>query len=209
MALAERWIVESGLPEEDRLGRARHLEEQFARSGRFKYSLVGQPRDPHIDPIEDFLTNHPEGHCEYYATALTLMLRSQEIPARMVVGYKCGQADWNAVGGFYQVRQLHAHTWVEVFLRSRQIPPELMHGKDYWRSDLAHGWGYDTGGWYRLDPTPGAAVAAIPEAPWWSPLQRIQDWLDFGWSNYVVELNYRRQQEAIYQPIVRVVRACV
>ena len=128
--LAQRWIDQSGLPEEDRVGRARYLERQLATSGQFQYSLVGQPRDPKLDPIEDFVTKHPQGHCEYFATALTLMLRSQEIPARMVVGFKCDE--WNPVGGYYQVRQLHAHTWVEAYLQPDQIPPDLMHGGNYW-----------------------------------------------------------------------------
>ena len=50
-----------------------------------------QERDPTIDPIEDFVTKHPQGHCEYFATALTLMLRSLGIPARVVSGFKCDE----------------------------------------------------------------------------------------------------------------------
>ena len=42
------------------------------------------------------------------------MLRSQNIPARMVIGFKGGE--FNTVGNYYQVRQLHAHAWVEAFL---------------------------------------------------------------------------------------------
>ena len=68
--LAQRWIDQSGLPAKDRLGRARYLERQLAMSGQFQYRLVGQPRDPKLDPIEDFVTKHPAGHCEYFATAL-------------------------------------------------------------------------------------------------------------------------------------------
>ena len=45
------------------------------------------------------------------------MLRSQGIPARMVVGYKCDE--YNPLGNFFQVRQLHAHTWVEAYPRTR------------------------------------------------------------------------------------------
>ena len=95
VALARRWIAESGLPRQDRLGRARYLEQKLS-SGRYQYSLAGPERDTRLDPIEDFLTKHPQGHCEYFATALTLMLRSQGIPARLVVGYKCDE--WNRGG---------------------------------------------------------------------------------------------------------------
>jgi hypothetical protein len=198
VAQAQRWMAASGLPKEDRLRRARYLERQFSVDGRFQYSLVGQARDPNIDPIEDFVTKHPEGHCEYFATALTLMLRSQGIPARMVVGFKCD--DWNALGGFYQVRQLHAHTWVEAYLKPSQLPPDLMHGKDYWP------W-QECGGWLRLDPTPSGAATAAEKSSWSAPIRHTEDWLDSMWSNYVVELDYRRQQSEIYQPIIQAARS--
>jgi transglutaminase-like putative cysteine protease len=196
VALARRWIAESGLPEEDRVGRARYIEQQLAASGRFKYSLARQPRNPGIDLIEDFLTEHPEGHCEYFATALTLMLRSQGIPARMVLGFKSDE--WNDLGGYYQVRQLHAHAWVEAYLEPSQIPPDLLHGKDYWPWSR---WG----GWLQLDPTPASAIND-QAAGWLAPLRRGMQWLDFAWSHYIVELNCERQRNAIYRPIADAVR---
>ena len=49
------------------------------------------------------------------------MLRSQGIPARMAIGFKGGE--WNPLGMYYQVQQLHAHAWVEVYLNSEDIPP--------------------------------------------------------------------------------------
>ncbi len=191
-ALASRWITESGLPEQDLAGRARYLEQKLARSGQFQYSLAGQDRDPAIDPIEDFVTNHPQGHCEYFATALVLMLRSQKIRARMVCGYKVDHDAWDPLGGYYQVRQLHAHTWVEAYLR--EVPPELIHGDGYWDWKK---WG----GWLRLDPTP--AGFANERVTWFTPIRRTMDWLDSAWSNYVVELDCQRQRDAIYQPIAK------
>lgn len=189
--LARRWIEESGLPASDRVGRARYLEQKLASSGQFQYSLVGQPRDLDLDPIEDFVTKHPQGHCEYFATALALMLRSQGIPARMVIGYKCDE--WNAMGGFYQVRQLHAHSWVQAFLPYSQIPPQLLHGQDYWN------WKRN-GGWLELDPTPGG-VSTTQHSDWFAPVTGTMDWLNAAWSKYFVELNSQRQRDAIYQPI--------
>ncbi len=189
--LARQWIEESGLPASDRIGRARYLERKLAYSGQFQYSLIGQPRDPNLDPIEDFVTQHPQGHCEYFATALTLMLRSQGIPARMVIGYKCDE--WNAMGGFYQVRQLHAHAWVQAFLNYSEIPPQLLHGQDYWPWERY-------GGWLSLDPTPGGASTAQQD-DWLAPVTGAMDWLDSAWSKYFVELNSQRQRDAIYQPI--------
>ena len=191
VTLAKRWVAESGLAADDVLGRARCLERKLALSPQFQYSLAGQDRDPDVDPIEDFLTKHPRGHCEYFATALTLMLRAVGIPARMVSGYKCDE--WNEMGKYYQVRQLHAHTWVEAYLRPKQLPRDLIHGADYWPWNRA-------GGWLQLDPTP----AAREEKPtWFTPVRHTFDWLDSAWSNYVVELDCQRQRDAIYQPIAQ------
>jgi len=50
-----------------------------------------------------------------------MMLRSQEVPSRLVVGYLGG--DFNVVGRYYQVREKHAHVWVEAYLEADQIPP--------------------------------------------------------------------------------------
>ncbi|MGA2796661.1 MAG: DUF3488 and transglutaminase-like domain-containing protein [Thermoguttaceae bacterium] len=190
--LAQNWIDESKLPSEDRAGRARYLERKLSASGLFSYSLESQNRDSAMDPIEDFVTNHRAGHCEFFATALTLMLRSQQIPARMVVGYRTDE--WNEIGQCYQVRQLHAHTWVECYLRPSQIPRELLHGEGFWR------WS-DYGGWLQLDPTPESVVKS--QSSWFSPIGKTLQWFDSAWSYYVVELNYERQRNAIFQPIVR------
>jgi protein-glutamine gamma-glutamyltransferase len=212
-ALAKKWIADARLTDADRLAKARHLEKMLASSGDFQYSLVGQNRNPDIDPIEDFVSEHRKGHCEYFATALTLMLRSQKIPARMVSGFKCDGSDWNAIGNCYQVRQLHAHTWVEVFLDPEQLekfPPDSLHGKNYWtfteqdRLRPENGRAWKSGAWMRLDPTP--AGDADHRAGLFSSMRRGMDWLDFAWSNYVVQLDFDRQRDAIYQPIARAVK---
>ena len=70
--------------------------------------------DPKLDPVEDFLVNRKEGHCEYFASALALLLRSIDIPARMVNGFKGG--DWNELAQVMNVRQKHAHSWVEAYI---------------------------------------------------------------------------------------------
>ena len=90
------------------------------------YSLnVSQP--PDSDVASQFIFEMEEGYCEYFATSMTVMLRSQGIPARYVVGYSTGQR----VGdNTYRVRGMNAHAWVEVYF------PEV--------------------GWVRFDPTPGA-----------------------------------------------------
>ena len=204
--LADRWIADSHLAKTDRVGRAQYLERKLAL-GDFQYSLTRVERDPNIDPIEDFLTKHRQGHCEYFATALTLMLRSQGIPARMVCGFKCDHDDWNSAGDYYQVRQWHAHTWVEAYLPSDQLPAKWLHGKDFWlhrlQPDSERCW--EEGGWLRLDATP--AGAAGERTDWLAPVRKGLDWLDGNWSKYVVELDYQPQRDAIYQPIADAARS--
>ncbi|MCS7236987.1 MAG: DUF3488 and transglutaminase-like domain-containing protein [Thermoguttaceae bacterium] len=188
-ALAEEWLRELRLSPDDPYTLARAFERQLRDSGRFTYSLQAQPRDPNLDPVEDFLSRNRRGHCEYFASALVLMLRSVGVPARLVIGYKT--EEFNPIGGFYQVRQLHAHTWVEVYLRMDQVPAELrLHGPF---------WDRAVGAWLRLDPTP-PAESSLPSRIYWAMWQWL-DWVDFIWRHYVVELDRTRQQEAIYGPI--------
>jgi hypothetical protein len=189
IALAEEWTRQFNLSPEDPFTMARVFERQLRDSGRFTYSLEPQPRNPRVDPIEDFIAHHPRGHCEYFATALILMLRSQGIPARLVVGYKTDE--WNPLGGFFQVRQLHAHTWVEVYLRREQIPEDIRVEAPFWARA--------PGGWLRLDPTP-PSTPALPKKLFWV-MWRWLDWLDFVWKQYVVEMDQSRQHETVYGPI--------
>ena len=188
-ALARQWIDEGGLELDDRYGRALLLEQRLSRSDQFQYSLEGQPRDPNLDPIEDFVANNPRGHCEYFATALALMLRSQGIPARVVLGYRCDE--WNSLGKFYQVRQSDAHAWVEAYLAPRYVPRKLRWGDDPQR--------WAGGAWLRLDPTP-AAVADRPATRPWASSQQGLNWIDSLWADYVMEMDRQRQNEAVYRP---------
>ena len=65
------------------------------------------------EPIDYVLFEVQEGYCNYYASAMAMMLRSQGIPARIASGYAAGEfiADADA----YRVRAKDAHTWVEVY----------------------------------------------------------------------------------------------
>lgn len=76
------------------------------------YSLY-EDRPVSGDPTAHFLFNSKSGSCEHFASAMTLLLRAMRIPARPVNGYSMGE--WNDMGGFFTIRQRHAHTWVEVF----------------------------------------------------------------------------------------------
>jgi protein-glutamine gamma-glutamyltransferase len=202
VARADKWAQESGLPKTDHYRLARYLEKKLISSPEFRYSMTGVERDPKLDPIEDFIKNHPQGNCEYFATALTLMLRSQQIPARMVSGFKCDRDAWNSAGEYYQVRQLHAHTWVEVYLGERELPKELMHAQEFWSAGPRS---WKEGGWLRLDPTPGGARSG--GGGWFGSVRSGFDWMEGAWSKYVVELDCTTQRDAIYQPIGQAMRS--
>ena len=183
-------VAQKNLPPEKRLERARALESYFRDSGRFTYSLTGQDRDSGVDPIEDFVRSHPVGHCEYFASALCLMLRSLDVPARLVVGFR---SEWNPLSGDFVVRQLHAHAWVEAYLEPEQIPAEALVG---WPPGAER-----KGGWLILDPTPGSADGALASSglvKWW---QDSTDYLQLLWSRYVIGMNAQQQSESIYGPI--------
>ncbi|NEU57082.1 transglutaminaseTgpA domain-containing protein [Halorussus sp. MSC15.2] len=91
------------------------------------YSLnVSQPTGE--DVASQFVFDMEKGYCEYFATSMTAMLRSQDIPARYVVGYSTGQSIGSNA---YKVRAMNAHAWVEAYF------PDV--------------------GWVRFDPTPGSA----------------------------------------------------
>ncbi len=192
-ALAARLIREAEIPAARRVAQANVLAEHLRSSGEFTYSLLLPTRTPGIDPIEDFITKHPTGHCEYFASALALMLRSQNIPSRIVTGYKT--AEYNSVGDYFQVRQLHAHAWTEAFLKPDQIPENLkMPGQDY-----------SNGAWLTLDATPAGASAFLEddEQSLWASLKNVFDHVDLLWQNYVVSYSARRQRQLVYDPVLR------
>lgn len=93
--------------------------EKFLASPPYQYSLDRKKQDTQIDPTEDFLFNVKEGHCERYASALVIMLRTIGVPARIVIGYR--GAEWNDLGGFYTIRQYHAHAWVEALVGEERL----------------------------------------------------------------------------------------
>ena len=102
--------------------------ERYLRSN-FRYTLqLGRiaPRDP----LANFLFNRKEGHCEYFASAMAVMLRSLHIPSRVVNGFRTGE--FNDLTAQYLVRASNAHSWVEVYF------PEY--------------------GWVSFDPTPAAPI---------------------------------------------------
>lgn len=189
---AARKIRELGIAADDHYAKAKSLER--ALSGPpFEYTLDREPSAPDLDPIEDFITRNSRGHCEYFASALALMLRSQGVPARMVIGFHGG--DFIPNSSCYDVRQLHAHAWVEAYLGPEQLkkvpapelPPRLLAGQ---------------GAWLVLDPTPATQAAdTFAQGSLLSSLADLSDSIQILWNTYVIKLDSERQDRAIYQPL--------
>lgn len=96
---------------------------------RFGYTLQ-LPQTSVNDPIANFLFVRKQGHCEYFASSMAVMLRTLGIPSRVVNGFRSDE--FNDITGSYVVRAKDAHAWVEAYFP-----------------------GY---GWQTFDPTPAGNV---------------------------------------------------
>lgn len=152
---------------------ARALEAHLRDSGEYTYSLSLSIQDAQIDPVEDFLFNRHEGHCEYFASALVLMLRSIGIPARLVTGFKGGEL---RPDGTLVIQQRFAHAWVEALI-DRKV-------------------------WVTLDGTPAAARSAsvadvaARRSVWTEVSSRVSNL----WSTNVVNISMDTQEAVFYGP---------
>jgi transglutaminase-like putative cysteine protease len=87
--------------------------ETFLRSPPFQYSPQVKATPPGRDPIDYFLFDLRADFCEYFASAMVVMLREVGIPARLVEGFTPGTFD--SASNSYVVREQDAHAWVEVY----------------------------------------------------------------------------------------------
>jgi transglutaminase-like putative cysteine protease len=85
--------------------------QNYLRSN-FRYTLDPSAIEPK-NPIVSFLFKSRSGFCEYFAAAMAVMLRTLNIPSRLVNGFQTGS--YNRVGKDFVVRARDAHSWVEVY----------------------------------------------------------------------------------------------
>jgi transglutaminase-like putative cysteine protease len=102
--------------------------EQYLRT-HFGYTLQLSRIQPQ-DPMANFLFERKQGHCEYFASSMAVMLRTLLIPSRIVNGFRTGE--FNDLTGQYVIRASNAHSWVEAYF------PEA--------------------GWISFDPTPPGSL---------------------------------------------------
>ena len=106
-ALARNWTAGA----ESDLERARDLEHRLRTE--YGYTLELPQREP-ADPLANFLFARRKGHCEYFASAMTVMLRTLGIPARLATGFQSGV--YNPITDLWVVRASDAHSWVEAWI---------------------------------------------------------------------------------------------
>jgi transglutaminase-like putative cysteine protease len=149
-------------------GKALKLETYLRDGGRFVYTL-NQPNTEGKAPLEAFLFEAKRGHCEYFATALAIMLRALDIPSRNVTGFVGGE--YNPYANHYGIRQSDAHSWVEAMIPDR--------------------------GWVTLDPTPPGRDAMGPGASLFDDLRKMVDAARAYWMTQVVSYDLRSQISAL------------
>ncbi len=163
------------------------LFEQHFGDGNFTYSLdLRPPVDADLDPIEDFLVNQRRGHCQYFASAMVMMLRQSDIPCRIVVGYR--PTEFNKIGKYFPVRQSDAHAWVEALFSREELVGTV---QERWLTDSENYW-------VRFDPTAlvdGEGIEIVEQQG-----QAI-DYAEKLWKDYVVEGQKLSGDNTLYAPV--------
>ncbi|MBK7497273.1 MAG: DUF3488 domain-containing protein [Candidatus Omnitrophica bacterium] len=117
--------------------------------------------------LEDFIFEKKAGNCEYFATALALLLRNYGIPARLVTGFQSGRE--NLFHNYLMIRQSDAHSWVEAYLDDR--------------------------GWITFDPTPSSNTPVSYLMAHLGVVADVYDFLQLQWNNYVLDYSQSDQKE--------------
>lgn len=146
----------------NRYDKAKAIETHFRESYGYTLKMTAGG----ADPLADFLFRVKAGHCEYFSTAMTVMLRREGIAARVVNGFLPGE--YNEAADAYTVRQSDAHSWVEVYF------PE-------------------TNAWVTFDPTPAAGRTEPQRTGFTAALGKYAEAFELLWFQYVV--GYDRQEQ--------------
>jgi protein-glutamine gamma-glutamyltransferase len=137
------------------------LIENYLRT-HYGYTLELPSTEPD-DPIVFFLFHRKKGHCEYFASAMAVMLRTLQVPTRVVTGFQSGI--YNPISGSQLIRTSDAHSWVEAWMPNH--------------------------GWTTFDPTPPDPNPTRLSA--WTRLGFYADAAEVFWQDWVLNYNLDRQ----------------
>lgn len=162
----QSWVREVGVdPAVDTMATLdRKLHQHFTAT--FKATMKNSFSQPNA--LAAFLSTDRQGHCEYFATATALLLRSLGVPSRVVVGFRGGH--YNDLIDVVEVTEDDAHAWVEAFI------PEH--------------------GWQALDPTPESREGGAGRTAT-ATLRRYVNAMSFWFRQYVVDYDQRTQRDLI------------
>ncbi len=162
---------------------------RWFRKAEFHYTLEPPPLSE--NRIDAFLFTTRRGFCEHYASSFAFLLRAAGIPARIVAGYQGGRE--SPTGDSWEVRQMDAHAWVEVWLTGR--------------------------GWVQFDPTAAVApervelgmTAVAGQREVWGnsalsavrfnnfrllgEMRKLMDYVNYRWQRDVVGFDSGRQED--------------
>ncbi len=125
------------------------LTEFFDKNFKYSLNLTGAS-------LEEFLRVNRAGHCEYFATATVLLLRTAGIPSRYASGYSA--IEWDSLENAYLVRQRHAHAWALAYIN---------------------------GHWQTVDTTVADwADIEAESAAWWTQVYDIASWINYQFSKW-------------------------
>ncbi len=160
--LAHSWADGMPTPEQKASAIEAHLRTDFT------YDL-NSPSGGTQQPVDDFLFVSRRGHCEFFSTAMAVLLREVGIPSRNVTGFVGGT--YNRFGQYYAVREGDAHSWVEAYV-----------------DDAVHP------GWRTFDPTPPAAAQPLQQTTGFFVYARdLVEALSQRWNRYVLGYDLRTQ----------------
>lgn len=108
-ALTEQIVTQYGAV--TNYDKAKAIEHWLRNNISYNELIPPPPSDR--DPVVWFIFEQREGYCNYFATSMVLMLRSEGIPARMAAGF--AQGEYDPTTRTYSVIERDAHTWVEVY----------------------------------------------------------------------------------------------
>ncbi len=156
-------VIENLRPDLERQTRLWAKIQNALRKKNYTLDLKPKKKEP---PVTDFIHSMDAGHCEYFASAATLLLRRAGIPSRYVVGYAVDERGKNP--GEWILRGKHAHAWCQAYLGGtwRLEPSTTGIGGEVWRCRR--------GRWVEIDLTPGAWLEMDTAETGWR--RRLADW---------------------------------
>lgn len=140
--------------------KARSMEKYLRRNYGYTLHLLSAAVP---DPLANFLFVRKKGHCEYFASAMAVMLRTVGIPSRVVTGFASGV--YNPLTGWQVVRASDAHSWVEAWIPNR--------------------------GWTTYDPTPADPNASSSELM--TRVSFFFDAAEQFWQDWIMSYDLERQ----------------